>query len=242
MMFKSNKTEVELKYEHLFFDLDHTLWDFEANAKDSMEEIYSEFNLQSKAIDSFEHFYRIYSGHNAILWNRYEKGYISAEELKWKRMWRTLLDFKIADERLSKDMSDYYLKILPTRKKVFDYTFEILEYLRGKGYQLNLLTNGFEKTQRGKLRSSQLTGFFEHIITSETSNSMKPKKEIFDFAMKETGGSPENSIMIGDSLEADISGAVNAGMDCVFVNRSGEQVDCNCTFTIHHLKELEKIL
>lgn len=231
-----------MKYRHLFFDLDHTLWDFDSNAKDCLEEIYTYFELESRAIQSFESFYKIYLGHNAILWKRYEKGYITSEELKWRRMWRTLLDFKIADEELSLDMSTHYLSILPTKKKVFDYTTEILQYLRDKGYEIHLLTNGFEKTQRGKLQSSHLEGYFENIITSEGSNSIKPRKEIFDFALKKVGGMAEQSLMIGDNLHADIEGAQNAGMDSVFVNHIHQACTANPTFTIYHLRELERIL
>ena len=240
-MIKSTKIPDVLKYKHLFFDLDHTLWDFDTNAKDCLVEIYNSFNLKGKAIDSFDQFYQTYLGHNAILWARFEKGYITSEELKWRRMWRTLLDFKIADEKLSKDISAYYLDILPHKKKVFDYTFEILDYLANKGYALHLITNGFEKTQRTKLESSNLTGYFNQIITSEASNSMKPKKEIFEFALNACGGCLEESIMIGDNVEADIAGAVNAGMDCVFVNHLVRDVKSCCTHEVHHLRELEQI-
>lgn len=230
-----------MKYDHLFFDLDHTLWDFDSNAKDCLEELYTVFNLRGRAIE-FDSFYQVYLGHNAILWSRFEKGYMTAEELKWKRMWRTLLDFKIADEELSKEISAYYLEILPTRKRVFDYTFEILNYLTDKGYQLHLLTNGFEKTQRKKLESSNLTSYFKTIITSEISNSMKPKKEIFDFALKQVKGSLENSIMIGDNIDADIAGAQNAGMDCIYVNHTKKDAQPCCTYSIKHLRDLEEIL
>ena len=86
-----------MKYRHLFFDLDHTLWDFDANAKDSLTELYSIFELESRLVSPFELFYSTYLKHNAILWERYENGFISSDDLKWKRMWRSLLDFKIAD-------------------------------------------------------------------------------------------------------------------------------------------------
>lgn len=241
-MIKSTKIPAVLKYRHLFFDLDHTLWDFDSNAKDSLVEVYTTFNLKAKAIDSFDQFFQTYLGHNAILWTRFEKGYISSDELKWRRMWRTLLDFKIADEKLSKDISEYYLEILPKKEKVFDYTFEILSYLTDKGYQLHLLTNGFEKTQRAKLQSSKLTGYFNRIITSEISNSMKPQKEIFDFALRACGACLDDSIMIGDNIDADIAGAANAGMDCIFVNHLHRKIQIDCTHEIHHLKELENIL
>jgi putative hydrolase of the HAD superfamily len=231
-----------LKYQHLFFDLDHTLWDFDTNAKECLVEIYNEFDLKSKSIESFDKFFDTYEVHNNMLWGRYEHGYISSEELKWKRMWLTLLDFKIADEKLSREMGDYYLEILPRKSKVYDYTFEILNYLTGKGYALHLLTNGFDKTQRGKLASSKLDGYFRNIITSEVANSTKPLKEMFDFALKQTGGLAENSIMLGDNLETDIAGALNIGMDCVFVNHAHKNINPHSTYMVSHFKELEKIL
>jgi putative hydrolase of the HAD superfamily len=231
-----------LKYKHLFFDLDHTLWDFDANAEESLTELYRFFNLESKAIGSFTQFYQIYLNHNKILWSRYEKGYIAIEELKWRRMWRTLLDFHIADEKLAKDMSEFFLESLPTKKRVFDYTYEILEYLTEKKYSLHLITNGFEKTQRLKLKSSSLLNYFTHIVTSECSNSVKPKKEIFEFALNKAQCKNEEAIMIGDNLEADIFGAKNVGMDTVFVNHINEKNCTGPTYTISHLRELENIL
>lgn len=231
-----------MKYRHLFFDLDHTLWDFNANAEESLREIYRFFNLESRAIGTFHEFYSIYIKHNATLWSRFEKGYISVEELKWKRMWRTLLDFQIADERLSKEMSEYFLEILPQKKRVFEYTYEILEYLTAKKYSLHLITNGFEKTQKIKLESAGLTKYFKIVVTSETSNSVKPKKEIFEYAIAKAKCRMEESIMIGDNLNADILGAKNAGMDSVFVNHINAETNETPTYTVHHLKELESIL
>lgn len=231
-----------MKYKHIFFDLDHTLWDFDANAEESLSELYGFFNLESKAIGSFNQFYGIYLNHNKILWSRYEKGYISVDELKWRRMWRTLLDFHIADEKLAKDMSEFFLESLPTKNRVFDYTYEILEYLTERKYSLHLITNGFEKTQRSKLKSSHLLKYFTHIITSECSNSVKPKKEIFEFALNKAKCTNEDGIMIGDNPEADIMGAMNVGMDAVFVNHTNLKCCTNPTYTIRNLKELESIL
>ena len=93
------------QYKHLFFDLDHTLWDFDANAKDSLADLYTLLNLYEKTKIDFDNFYPKYLFHNEVLWDRYHKGLISSEDLKWKRMWRTMLDFKIADEPLAKEMS-----------------------------------------------------------------------------------------------------------------------------------------
>ena len=233
---------VSPKYRHIFFDLDHTLWDFDANAKESLAELYVSFSLEAKLISPFELFYATYLKHNKILWDRFEKGFITSEELKWKRMWRSLLDFKIGDELLAKEMSASFLEILPTKKKVFDYTFEILDYLIEKKYSLHLITNGFEKTQLCKLNNAQLDRYFTHIITSEISNSMKPQKEIFEYALRKVKGNNTESIMIGDNQNADITGALNAGIDTVFVNHINADCSTKPTHTIYHLKELESIL
>lgn len=231
-----------MKYRHIFFDLDHTLWDFEANAREALQEVYAKMNLAEKGIDSFQSFYTRYIHHNEILWARYHKGFITADELKWKRMWRTLLDFKVANEALARELSTAFLDVLPEKTGVFPYTFEILTYLKDRGYVLHLITNGFEKTQWRKLNSSGLNRFFSEVITSEGSNSVKPQKEIFEFALKKAGAESTHCIMIGDNLEADIAGAVNAGWDSVFVNHTGAEANASPTYSISHLKELEQIL
>src|SRR5690242_7437418 len=145
-----------MKYRHLFFDLDHTLWDFEANARATLEALYSNLQLEARGINDFELFYRNYLAHNEKLWERYRKGYIKQEELRVKRMWLSLLDFKIADDELYRTMSVQFLDLLPTRTILFPGTKEILTYLIGKGYILHLITNGFEKTQHSKLKHSGL--------------------------------------------------------------------------------------
>ncbi len=136
-------------------------------------------------------------------------------------MWLTLLDFKIGDEPLARHMDVKFLEGLPSRKTLFPYTLEILNYLTEKGYQMHLITNGFEKVQHSKLLYSGLNGYFGEVITSEGSNSLKPHKEIFDYAFQKTGADPATSIMIGDSMEADIQGGINAGIDQIYVNHTG---------------------
>jgi len=231
-----------MKYRDLFFDLDHTLWDFEANSRQTLEQLYKELELDKKGIYDFEKFYKNYLVHNDRLWERYRNGYIKVDELRWKRMWLTLLDFKNGDEGLAREMGNLFLEFLPTRKILFPYAIEILGYLSAKDYRLHLITNGFEKTQRSKLKNSGLDKFFKEVITSESSNSLKPHKEIFDYAFKKTGAKKEESIMIGDSLEVDIQGAINAGIDQVYVNHlSTQDPDIEPTYTVYSLIELEKI-
>ena len=231
----------KIKYRHLFFDLDHTLWDFEANARVTLLSLYDSLQLKEKGIHDFDLFHRNYLAHNEKLWERYRNGYIKQEELRVKRMWLALLDFKIADETLAKDMSVQFLDMLPTRTILFPYAIEILQYLTNKNYQLHLITNGFEKTQHSKLNYSGLNKFFKEIITSEGSNSLKPNKEIFDFAFEKTGAKPGESIMLGDSIEVDIIGAMKAGIDQVFINHLNIPIDIKPTYVVNSLKELENI-
>jgi len=229
------------KYTHLFFDLDHTLWDFDTNAKVAMSELFKEFELDKLISGDFIPFFEKYLSHNKILWARYQNGYISADELKWRRMWRTLLEYKIGDEALSKSLSARYLEILPTKETVFPYTKEILKYLQQKDYALHLITNGFEKTQWKKIKNSNIDHFFTHVITSESSNSMKPEKEIFEYAINKVNAKVSDCIMIGDNLDADIKGALDFGMDCIFVNHVEAITDIKPTYTITQLCDLEDI-
>jgi putative hydrolase of the HAD superfamily len=230
-----------MQYKHLFFDLDHTLWDFEANSRQTLEELYHSFHLSVRGIPDFDLFHQSYTIHNDKLWERYRNGFIKVAELRWKRMWLTLLDFKIGDEPLAREMGTLFLDALPTRQQLFPYTVEILNYLTGKGYLLHLITNGFEKTQLSKLKYAGLRGYFVEVITSEGSNSLKPHKEIFEYAFQRTGAKKEESIMLGDSIEVDIQGAINAGIDQVYVNHLGREPAVQPTYMVRSLKELEEI-
>ncbi|HKB42883.1 MAG TPA: YjjG family noncanonical pyrimidine nucleotidase [Chitinophagaceae bacterium] len=234
------------KYRHLFFDLDHTLWDFEANAHATLKELHQTLDLEKRGVNDFDLFHRNYLAHNEKLWERYRNGLIKQDELRVKRMWLALLDFKIADDELAKEMSVRFLELLPTRTILFPYAKEILLYLKNKEYELHLITNGFEKTQHSKLKHSGLDLFFKEVITSEGSNSLKPNKEIFEFALLKSGATKEESIMLGDSFEVDIIGAMNAGIDQVFINHPGIVTTpitngIKPTYTVNSLKELEEI-
>ncbi|HWJ91859.1 MAG TPA: YjjG family noncanonical pyrimidine nucleotidase [Flavisolibacter sp.] len=231
-----------MKYKHLFFDLDHTLWDFDANARATLEQLHIDLKLVDKGVHDFEKFHRNYLAHNDKLWARYRNGYIKQEELRLKRMWLTLLDFSIADEALARQMSELFLQLLPSRTILFPDTKETLQYLLDKGYQLHLITNGFDEIQHNKLKNSGINGFFREVITSECSNSLKPQKEIFEYALQKTGASVAESIMIGDSLEVDVAGAMNIGMDQVHVNYNNLPQDLQPTFTVTAINQLKNFL
>jgi putative hydrolase of the HAD superfamily len=231
-----------MAYKDLFFDLDHTLWDFELNSKETMQELYSTHHIAALGITDFDAFFNIYTAHNHRLWDRYSKGFIKQEELRWKRIYLSLLDFKIANEQLSKEMSLEFLQILPTKKKLFPHTIEILNYLKDKNYKMHLITNGFESVQMQKIKNAEIAHYFTEVVTSETSNSLKPNKEIFEFALKTANATLSESIMIGDNETADIQGGINIGMDTVFVNHLNVAPTIPATYTITHLKELAELL
>ena len=158
-------------------------------------------------------------------------------------MWRTLVDFKITDETLAKQMSERYLDILPTKTNLFPHCIELLEYLTAKKYPMHLITNGFEKTQYQKIKNSGIDRFFTHMVTSEQAGIMKPHAAIFEYALNLTKSTAEKCIMIGDTLEVDILGAKNMGMDTVYFNPAKPHNDKVIpTYVIGSLNELKTIL
>ncbi len=228
-------------YQYLFFDLDHTLWDFETNSVNTLRDLYHASSLVQKGIDDFNEFNIVYHEINDKLWARFRQGTLSREDLRWKRMWQTLLHYKINDEHLAKFMSEKYLEILPSKNELFPHTIEMLNYCKSNGYEMHLITNGFELTQQQKLKNAKIDSYFDKMITSEMAMSMKPHKEIFQFAFAETGAQPHESIMIGDALDIDVLGARNAGMHQVYFNPKELPHNDDPTFEITCLSELKNI-
>lgn len=231
-----------MKYKHLFFDLDHTLWDFDANARATLAQLHIDLNLPERGIHDFDLFHKNYLAHNESLWAKYRSGHIRQDELRLKRMWLALIDFGLEDEDLARQMSELFLQLLPSRTVLFPDTIEVLQYLTDKGYGLHLITNGFEEIQRSKLKHSGLTGFFPVVVTSESSNSLKPQKEIFEYAMRLAGAEVRESLMIGDALDVDVAGAMAVGMDAVHVNYNDLPQHLQPTYTVRQLKELMNLL
>lgn len=232
-----------MPYKQIFFDLDHTLWDFETNSAETLHDLYNEFALHEKGIPDFGSFHRTYAAHNDKLWERFRNGFISREDLRWKRMWHTLLDFKIGDQQLVQDFSKQYLQILPTKTHLFPDTVEVLQYLKEKQYPVHLITNGFEETQHLKLQHSGIKDYFTCIITSESAGSLKPHAGIFEYAMQQTACKPDEALMIGDTLEVDILGAKNAGIHQIYFNPAKPATEAiQPTYSIQSLAEIMQII
>lgn len=231
-----------MAYKHIFFDLDHTLWDFETNSQLTLRELYEAHNLVQRGVPDYDAFLKVFTGYNDKLWDRFRKGLINRNDLRTKRFRMTLLDFKIGDEALSNKLSEEYLQILPTKTALFPYAVEVLDYLVGKKYPMHLITNGFENTQLLKMKNSGIDGYFTHVITSEVAGSLKPRREIFDYAVSKAATNVSESIMIGDALEIDILGAREVGMDQVYFNPLVPALGVQPTYTINCLSELKGIL
>ncbi len=229
------------RYNHIFFDLDRTLWDFDKNSGLALAEIFKEFELNGRGIDSAESFIAIYQEINEILWDRYRKGLLNKRLLRSLRFTKTLEHFGIEDEYLGDQLGTAYIDISPHKTAVLPNCMEILDYLAGR-YELHILTNGFEEVQNIKLDKSGLAPYFSKVITSEQAGARKPDPLAFDYALSETKGSIGDTIMIGDDLRTDIAGAKNVMMDHVYFNPSRDDHDEDILHEVNDLIELKSLL
>jgi putative hydrolase of the HAD superfamily len=232
---------MEKKYKHIFFDLDHTLWDFERNAEETKQELFINLGLEEKGIPSYEAFRSKYVVINTGLWALYRDGRIEKDDLNFKRFYLTLCEFGVEDPDLGAAMAKGFIDGISNKTYLFPYAKEILEYLYPK-YLLYVITNGFEEVQFSKLKNSGMDRFFTNIITSEEAGVKKPDSEIFKYALQKVKAEIKDSLMIGDDLEVDIGGARDIGMDQLFVNHNGVVHSDAITFEVAHLKEIEMFL
>jgi len=229
------------KYKHVFFDLDHTLWDFETNSKQALRQIFEEQKLGERGVPSYDKFHSVYLPINDRYWARYHNQIVSKEKLRLGRFLDTLREFSIDDTDLAETMAQSYIDISPKMTALFTDAIEVLQYLQEK-YTLHLITNGFAEVQWIKIENSGLKPFFEHIIISEEVGTQKPDKAIFEIAMNKANTNSAESVMIGDNYNTDIVGARNAGMDQIFFNPKKNRKREPVTFEITTLIELKKIL
>ena len=234
------KTELLKTYKHIFFDLDRTLWDFDANSREALTDIFEKHGL-NRYFESPEPFVQAYHKHNELLWNRYREGHIKKETLRSQRFESALGEVKIENPSLAKALNEDYLKISTGKTILISGTHEVLAYL-SKKYSLYILTNGFRETQLSKIKNCDLTKYFQYVFTSETIGYNKPNPKTFHWAMSSVNGRKGECLMIGDDNEIDIMGAKAAGMDQVFYNPEKLNTKLKPTFEIASLIELKEIL
>jgi len=223
--------------KHVFFDLDHTLWDFDKNSRLTFEKI---FNLNKLEVN-LNDFLDVYEPINLKYWKLYREEKVSKSELRYGRLKEAFDRVGVTvEDSLINDLSEAYIDQLSTFNNLFDGTFEILDYLSDK-YQLHIITNGFEEAQEKKLATSNIKRYFKTVTNSEMVGVKKPNPKIFNFALDLANAKPNQSVMIGDSLEADIEGAHKIGMDTIHFDYKDS--DSNHNFKrITVLKTLKKYL
>ena len=241
MRIKCGIKNAELKYKHLFFDLDRTLWDFDAAAEVAFERIYEKYDLKSLGIPSAQEFHEVYHPLNEQLWKLYREEKISKDELNRTRFMKPLEHYGIHDVALADHLSEDYVYWSPRIVRLIPGTMELLEYLKPK-YHLHLITNGFQEVQDTKLSLSGMKPFFETLTVSEEVGVKKPNPEIFQYALRKANAATEESLMIGDEMAVDIDGARSAGIDTIFFNPKREKVEGERTFEVYNLMEIKSIL
>ena len=230
-----------LKYKHVFFDLDRTLWDFDAAAEVAFERIYEKYNLKSLGIPSAHEFHEVYHPLNERLWELYREDKITKADLNRTRFLKPLEHYGIHDIELADHLSEDYVYWSPRIIRLVPGTMELLDYLKPK-YHLHLITNGFQEVQHTKLSGSGLEPYFETLTVSEEVGVKKPNPEIFHYALRKAHATAEESIVIGDEMAVDIDGAKAAGIDQIFFNAKGEKVEGERTHEVKSLLEIKQLL
>lgn len=230
-------------YRYLFFDLDNTLWDFDANAKYALQVLFEKYKLSSSYPD-FDTYYRLYSENNARLWQLYGAGKITKEALNEARFAYPLRAFDASLLPIAPLMQEDYLPLLARQTRLKPYCIEVLDKLKTRRYKMYIISNGFVEIQQLKLQRSGLLPYFERCYFSEHIGAHKPAKVFFDYAIKSSNALKKQSLVIGDNFEADIVGAKNAGIDQVYFNPnpSPEPLPFTPKFHIKNLRALLKIL
>lgn len=221
----------------IFFDLDHTLWDFEKNSAFTFERIFSEQGVNVKLDD----FLTVYVPANLKFWKMYREERITKSELRYQRL-KSVFDTigYTASDGLIHLLSEEYINHLSSYNHLFPNTVEILEYLK-PNYRLHIITNGFQEIQEKKLRNSGIHGYFDHVIDSEMAGVKKPNPIIFKLALDKAKAEPQKSLMIGDSLEADIMGAKAVGLHALHFNAHREKEHAHAPI-IYDLQEIKSYL
>ena len=227
-------------YKHLFFDLDNTLWDFQANAREAFLDIFQQLGLFDR-IPDFNRFLELYEKYNEHLWTEYRKGRIKKDHMRTERMVMTFGELNIDDRELISRVSELYVNTSPQKTNLFPGVHETLKYLSAK-YKMYILTNGFSEIQVRKIQNCGLQGYFSKLFMAEMVGYQKPDRRFFEYAVKSLHAHKEDCLMIGDDPEADIRGAWNAGIDQVFCNTLKKKSIIEPTREIQEISELQHIL
>jgi len=229
------------QYLHVFFDLDHTLWDYDRNSAEVLTELFYEHQLDDHGV-TVDQFIAHFKATNRNIWRQYDQQAINRTYVREERFRLVLKSLKVADDQLAHGLSVHFLDRCPRKIHLQPQAQELLDYL-SKKYELHIITNGFEDVQHIKLKSSGIRDYFKAVVTSESANHRKPMKEIYEFAMEQAGAELPTSIMIGDNLNTDILGATQVKMDSIYYNHGNARTKPTlATYEVSQLWEITKIL
>lgn len=228
-------------YKVIFFDLDHTLWDYESNSCETLQELFDHYDLKTNGVVDCKTFQQQFKKVNTELWELYDRGLITSEVIRKERFKKILSHFSINDESLCEKLSVDYLYACPKKAGLIPYAIETLDYL-SSNYAMTVVTNGFEEIQNLKLAAGNLHRYFDHIVTSQKAGAKKPSRQIFEYAMKAHNVKANEVAMIGDNLITDIGGALNASIDTIYFNPERIPHDVEVKHEISCLSDLRNIL
>lgn len=229
-------------YKHLFFDLDRTIWDFERNSKETLEELFTAYKISEKCDVDFKDFFSKYKEINNTLWDMYRRQEIAKEVLSVKRFFLTFDQYGLQDGELAAKFGEEYITLGPQKTVLFPGAVDALEAL-SKKYNMHIITNGFEEVQDKKLNASGLNKYFKSVTTSEGAGYKKPDKRVFEYALEKANASAKDSLMIGDDLKVDIEGAKGISMDQVYCNFENRPCENGvATYVVNAFPEIENIL
>jgi len=229
------------KFRAVFFDLDHTLWDFETNSEAAIRELLDEHPDVKSDIGDIAAFIKQYRLINKDLWDRYHVNTITREELRVWRFEHSLAAFNISDKQIAHHFSARYLEICPVKTALFPGALEVLKQLQ-QSHSLHIITNGFREVQYKKLLHSGILNFFNKIHISEEVGWKKPDSEIFNHAIREAGYSPDKCIMVGDNPETDIAGALNVGIQPILFDPEGKNSGLSPVWNASSLNEVAALI
>ncbi len=232
---------LQMQYKNLFIDLDDTLWDIHRNGKECLEEIYRDYGYE-EFYPTFEAYYDVYMPGNHHLWGLYRQGDITKEKLIVERFLAPVREFGIDDPGYAKRLSDDFLERTTLKTRLIEGSLELLDYLKPK-YRMHILSNGFREVQFKKIENSGLKPYFDKVILSEDAQINKPHPDIFTYALKNTNSRRDQTMMIGDSWDADIVGARQSRIAQIWFNPEGMVPDgFEPTYTVQTLEEIKGIL
>lgn len=230
-----------MPYKHLFFDLDHTLWDHHRNANETLNDLFTDYDFADYWEFTVDEFISTFHRINFQLWDQYHEGTIDQVYIREERFPQVLCTLGVDRSDVPEELAEEYLRRCPRKSHLMPHTLEVLNYLQDR-YPMSIITNGFSEVQDTKLSSSGLSGYFTMVITSQVAGKLKPHPQIFHYALEQINATGSDCVMIGDNPVTDIAGARSAGIDQIYYDPHNLNQTPDFTYRVDCLKQLKDLL